>query len=162
MNRLEPELPFARLGIGLYGYSDIPEFDGILQPAMTFRSIVLCTRELPQGSLVSYNALYKLPEDGKLAVIPVGYADGYPRILSNRTEVLIRGKRVPIRGRICMGMMMPDVSNMTDLRSGEEVVLLGRQGDECITAAELAEKAGTIPHEILCNFGKHPNRRIVE
>ena len=160
LNQLAPELPFARLGIGLYGYSDEPGFASQLQPAMTFRSRILSVKELPEGSLVSYSGLYQLPEAGRLAVIPVGYADGYPRLLSNRVEVLIRGKRVPVRGRICMGMLMADAASLPDLQPGEEVVLLGRQGDECISAAELADKAGTIAHEILCNLGKHPNRRI--
>jgi len=161
-NRLAPELPFARLGIGLYGYSEEPEYATELQPAMTFRSRVLSVKELPKGSLVSYSGLYQLPQAGRLAVIPVGYADGYPRMLSNHAEVLIRGRRLPVRGRICMGMLMADAANMPDLQPGEEVVLLGKQGNECITAGELAQKAGTIPHEILCNLGKHPNRKICQ
>jgi alanine racemase len=160
LNQLAPELPFARLGIGLYGYSEVPGFRSLLQPAMTFRSRLLDVKELPAGSLVSYGGLYQLPQDGRLAVIPVGYADGYPRQLSNKADVLIQGRRLPVRGRVCMGMIMVDIANMPDLQPGEEVVLLGRQGDECITAAELAEKADTIPHEILCNLGKHPNRKI--
>ena len=162
LNQLAPDLPFARLGIGLYGYSDEQEFDAHLMPAMTFRSRVLSVKELPEGSLVSYSGLYKLPETGRLAVIPVGYADGYPRMLSNKAEVLIRGKRVPVRGRICMGMLIADAGSIPDVQPGEEVVLLGKQGNECITAAELAKMAGTIAHEILCNLGKHPNRKICE
>ncbi|MFA6929415.1 MAG: alanine racemase [Lentisphaeria bacterium] len=160
LNRLAPELPFARLGIGLYGYSNEQEFSTQLQPAMTFRSRVLSVKELPSGSLVSYHALYQLPQAGRLAVVPVGYADGYPRTLSNKAEVLIRGQRLPVRGRICMGMLIIETSSLPDLQPGEEVVLLGQQGNECISAAELAAKAGTIAHEILCNLGKHPNRII--
>ncbi len=160
LNRLAPDLPFARLGIGLYGYSELPEFASQLRLAMTFRSKVISIRELPAGSLVSYNGTYQMPQAGRLAVVPVGYADGYPRALSNQAEVLIRGRRLPVRGRVCMGMLMVDAEQMPDLQAGEEVVLLGHQGAECINADELAAKTNTIPHEILCNLGKHPNRII--
>jgi alanine racemase len=161
LNRLAPELPFARLGIGLYGYCDVPEFASQLRPAMTFRSKVISVKDLPAGSLVSYGGVYQMPQAGRLALVPVGYADGYPRKLGNQTEVLIRGQRLPVRGRICMGMMMVDAEKIPDLQPGEEVVLLGRQGDECISADELAAKTNSIPHEILCNLGKHGNRTII-
>ncbi|MBP1583578.1 MAG: hypothetical protein J6866_06450, partial [Victivallales bacterium] len=88
----------------------------------------------------------------------VGYADGYPRCLGNRACVLIGGKRCPIRGRICRGMLMADVTECGDVRPGDEVVLIGRQGEAEIRIEELAELAGTITYEIFCNIGKHPVR----
>ena len=93
--------------------------------------------------------------------MPVGYANGYPRCLGNRAEVLVRGQRAPIRGRICMGMMMIDVTNIPGVTPGDEVVLLGAQGSEKIDGDELAKLAGTIPYEILCALGKESNRIYV-
>ena len=101
------------------------------------------------------------PEGARIAVVPVGYADGYPRALGNRASVLVGGRRCPIRGRVCMGMLMVDVSAVPEAKSGDEVVLLGRQGAECIDASELAGLVGTIPYEIVCSLGKSPHRRFV-
>jgi alanine racemase len=158
-HHLAPELPCGRLGIGLYGCCpDQTERDDELQPALEFGSQVISVKELPAGRTVSYGATYELPAPARLAVVPVGYADGYPRCLGNRACVLIGGKRCPIRGRICMGMLMADVTECGDVRPGDEVVLIGRQGEAEIRIEELAELAGTITYEIFCNLGKHPVR----
>ena len=85
--------------------------------------------------------------------LPIGYGDGYPRILSNRASVLVRGKRAPLVGRVCMDMIMADVADIPDVTMDDEVVLLGRQGDDEITPDELAEQAETIPYEIMLGFG---------
>ncbi len=149
------EFPIARPGVTLYGYGtrcNHPELR--FKPVMTFKSRVISLKELPAGSRVSYGGTYRIQEQSQLlAVIPVGYSDGYPRALSNQAEVLICGKRAPIRGRICMGMLMVDVSAIPEVAIGSEVVLLGEQGDQCIDAAELAAKIDTIPYELLCSIG---------
>lgn len=161
LNKVATELPFARLGIGLYGYSDTNIVTNSMQAVMTLKSKVVAVKKITKGKTVSYNALYEFDKDGVLAVIPLGYADGYPRILGNKADVLIRGKRLPIRGRVCMNMLMADASELENLQAGEEVVLLGKQKNEKIGADELAEKAGTNTHEILCNIGKIKQRKFV-
>ena len=161
LHGMMPELPYARLGIGLYGYSDLPQYAEKLQGAMCLKSRVLSIKEVPADCLVSYGGTYKTKAKTRLAVVPLGYADGYPRALGNQGELLIRGQRCPIRGRVCMGMLMADLGQLPEVQCGEEVVLLGKQGDDCISAAELAAKINSIPHEILCNLGKHPKRSYV-
>ncbi|NMA43220.1 MAG: alanine racemase [Oligosphaeraceae bacterium] len=162
LNGIMPELPYARLGIGLYGYCGVPQYADALQAAMSLKSMVLSMKEVPEDNPVSYGGTYRTTAKTRLAVVPVGYADGYPRALGNLGDVLIRGQRCPIRGRVCMGMLIADVSHLPELQCGEEVILLGRQGNERISAAELASKINSIPHEILCNLGKHPRRRFVQ
>ncbi|MFA6816099.1 MAG: alanine racemase [Lentisphaeria bacterium] len=154
-----PELPFGRLGIGLYGYAS--EKAGVLKPAMTFASKIISLKTVFAGQRVSYGGLRLLECDARLAVVPVGYADGYPRCLGNRMDVLVGGKRCPIYGNLCMGMMMVNVSDVPEVQVGDEVVLLGHQGDAVITADELAERAGTISYELLCALGKNGHRRVL-
>jgi len=158
LNDLVPELPFARPGIGLYGYTEMPAFAGKLLPAMSLKCRVSSVKSVPAGACVSYSCLQQLSRASRLAVIPFGYADGYPRCLTNVTAVLLRGQRVPILGRICMGMMMVDVTEVPGVAAGEEAVLLGCQGEDSIMADELAARANTISHEILCGLGKYPQR----
>ena len=93
------------------------------------------------------------PRDLRVATLPVGYADGWGRLLSNRGQVLIRGQRVPVIGRVCMDMTMVDVTGLQEVRVGDEVVLIGRQGREELTADEVAEAQGTISYEVLCRIG---------
>lgn len=96
----------------------------------------------------------------RIATLPVGYGDGYPRLLSNRGAVLVRGRRAPVVGRVCMDMILVDVTGVPGVAIGDEVVLLGRQGEEEIPADELARLTGTIPYEITCNVGKRVPRRL--
>lgn len=148
LNRLAPELPGIRIGLGLYGYGG----DG-LKPAMSLRSRIMAVKTLPAGSSISYGATHVLTRPSRIAVIPVGYADGYPRCLGGQGELLIDGRRAPIVGRVCMGMCMADVTPWPEVAAGHEAVLLGAQRNERIDAEELAAKAGTIPYEILCALG---------
>lgn len=154
----------ARAGIALYGYYPDGEAGRRraqgerLIPAMSFTSRVIQVKTVPAGAGVSYGHTYITPHTTRLAVIPVGYEDGYMRVLSNRAEVLIRGRRTPIRGRICMNMCMADVTGFEDVQAGDEVVLLGTQGRETITADEIAQWAGTISYEILCLIGNNNER----
>ena len=98
----------------------------------------------------------------RVATVPVGYADGYPRALSDRADVLIRGTRCRVIGRICMDQCMVDVTHLPEARMGDTVTLIGRDGAEEVTAAELAEKAGTIPYEIVCGISKRVPRIDVQ
>lgn len=162
LNKLAPELPFARLGIGLYGYHPDPVPAPELRPVLKLRSVVASLKTVPAPRTVSYGATYALEQEEKLAVVPVGYADGFSRALSNTgLEVLVRGRRCPIRGRICMGMMMVDVSALPEISLGDEVVLLGSQGQDCITISELAARLGTITHELLCLLGNNPHHKFI-
>jgi len=151
----------ARIGISLYGYHPAGEIGADdtlpnLIPAMTCTSKVIQLKEIASGSGISYGHIYKTESTEKIAVLPIGYEDGFSRLLSNKAEVLIGGKRAPVRGRICMNLCMVDVSHIEDVAVGDEVVLLGTQGNETITADEIADKVGTISYEILCMFG-HAN-----
>lgn len=153
----------VRPGISLYGYyPDGEKKNGTdedrLMPAMSFVSKVLQVKEVPEGYGISYGHTFITDKPTVLAVLPVGYEDGYLRALSNKAEVLIHGKRVPIRGRICMNLCMVDVTSLTDVKPGDEVVLLGSQGKETITADDIGRWAKTISYEILCLLGNNNER----
>ena len=154
-------LDLVRPGLMLYGVYPtvtIPRTIGI-EPALTWRSAVVLSKPLPAGSPVSYGATWTPDRDTRVVVVPMGYGDGYPRLLSNRGEVLIRGRRHPVVGRVCMDQFMVDVGPDTDVRVGDEVVIIGAQGDERITANELAARAQTIPYEILTGITSRVPRR---
>ncbi len=129
-----------------------------LRPVMTFKTRVVLIKEFPGGYSIGYGRAYTTSGPTKIATIPVGYGDGYGRILSNQGEALVMGKRVPIIGRVSMDMCTIDVSSVPGCRIGEECVLMGRQGSECISADEVAAKAQTISYEILCALGKRAPR----
>jgi alanine racemase len=150
----------VRPGIALYGYSPFEESFG-LWPVLSLRSKVLAVRNLPVGSPVSYGRTFVTKRDSRIAVIPVGYADGYSRLFSNNAEMLLQGCRVPVVGRVCMDMTMLDVTDVPNVSEGDEVVLLGRQGDEKITAAGLAERINTIPYEILTALGTRARKAFL-
>jgi alanine racemase len=124
-----------------------------LRPAMTWKCHVVQVKDVPTGQTVGYGRSWKAPVASRIAVLPVGYSDGYPRALSNRAHVLVRGCPAPIRGRICMNLCMVDVTHIPGVQAGDEVVLLGQQKDEEITAEQLAELLNTIPYEILTLLG---------
>ena len=116
---------------------------------------VLLVRDLPTGVALSYGGTFVTQRPSRIATLPVGYADGYPRALSNKGQVLIHGCRAPILGRVCMDMCMADVTDVpARVEPGDEVVLLGSQGEECIDAWGLAELADTIPYEVLTGFSE--------
>jgi alanine racemase len=151
--------PIARVGIALYGSSPQWSFAKQLLPAMSFQSEIIYVKTVPSGETISYGRTYKTKKATRVATIPVGYADGYNRMFSNKSSVLIQGKRAPVIGRVCMNLIMVDISNIDNISHGEPVVLLGKQDDDCITADELASYANTISYEIMCSFGA-ANHRI--
>jgi alanine racemase len=141
----------VRAGLMLYGYypshtttESIP-----LKPAMAFQSTVSLVKRIRAGESVSYGRRFIAPRKTTIATIPVGYADGYFRLLTGKSSVLMQGSRFPVVGTICMDQMMVDVGN-TPIDAGEEVVLIGKQKDDRILADELADRIGTIPYEVLC------------
>ena len=153
---------FARAGIMLYGVSPLPEFQNILCPVMTWKTRIGLIRDMPKGSSISYGRTFIAPRAMKVATLAAGYADGYPRHLSNRAAaVLVRGQRCPLLGRVTMDLMMVDVSAVDRVETGDEVVLLGRQSEAEISCAELAEKAGTITWEITTRVGQRVRRVFV-
>jgi alanine racemase len=155
-----PGFNLVRPGLMLYGLHPAPALRARipLRPALRWKTAVLSVKRVCRGETVSYGRTYPCPKESLVAVLPVGYADGYSRRFSNRGEVLVRGKRAKIAGIVCMDLTMADVSEIPDIQPGEEVVLLGKQGSEEISAAELAGWAGTIPYEILCGIGKRVPR----
>lgn len=157
-----PTHEIVRAGIMLYGISPLPEFQELLTPAMTWKTRIGLIREMPKGSSISYGRTFITPREMRIATLTCGYADGYPRHLGNcDAAVLVRGQRCPLLGRVTMDLMMIDVSHISDVDIGDEVVLLGRQGDEEISALELADKAGTIAWEITTRVGARVKRVFV-
>ena len=120
-----------------------------LRPAATWTVRVSQVRMVPAGETVGYGRTWLAPVDSRIAVLPVGYADGYPRALSGRGHVLVRGQRAPLRGRICMNLCMVDVTHIEGVVAGDEAVLLGHQDDDAITPEQLADWLGTIAYEVL-------------
>ena len=158
----DPVFDIVRGGIMLYGISPLPEFQKLLKPVMTWKTRIALVRDMPKGSSISYGRTFITPRQMRVATLSAGYADGYPRHLSNRgAAVLVRGKRCALLGRVTMDLIMIDVSGIEDVDLGEEVVLMGRQGDEEISCAELAEKADTITWEIITRVGNRVPRVFV-
>ncbi|MBI1987420.1 MAG: alanine racemase [Nitrospinae bacterium] len=129
-----------------------------LEPVLTLKTRIHCIKRFPPGSSIGYGQTYFTTRESRIAVLPLGYADGYSRSLSNRASVLVKGKRAPVVGRISMDLCTIDVTEIPGLEEGEEVVLLGRQGEEEITAWELASLQGTIPYEVFTAIGKRVPR----
>lgn len=129
-----------------------------LRPAMKVKTEILSLRRLKKGTPVSYGRTFITARESLIAVLPVGYADGYSRAFSNNSEVIVRGRRVPVIGRVCMDLTMVDVTDVGGVDAGDEVILLGVQGDETITASELASRAGTISYEVLTSLGSKSRR----
>ena len=152
----------VRAGIILYGISPLPEFQKLLKPVMTWKTRICLVRDMPKGSSVSYGRTFITPREMRVATLSAGYADGYPWQLSNRgAAMLARGQRCPLLGRVTMDLMVIDVTNIDDVQVGDEVVLMGRDGSEEISCAELAERAGTIPWEIVTRIGARVPRVYV-
>lgn len=146
----------VRCGISIYGYYPslyIKEQAKIeLSPVLQWESRIAYVKSICSGETVSYGRAYTANGNIRVATLPVGYADGYPRILSNKSSVLVCGKRAPVIGRVCMDQLMIDITNIPDANMGSEVVLIGEQGSEQITADELAHLSGTISYEILTSI----------
>ncbi|MBQ6293320.1 MAG: alanine racemase [Lachnospiraceae bacterium] len=152
----DTSLNMVRLGIAAYGIypSETMLRPVVLHPVMELKSRVSCIRDIPAGTGVSYGYAYVAPLPRRIATIPAGYADGYSRLLSDVGDVLIRGRRAPIRGRVCMDQMMVDVTDIPDAAVGDEVTLIGRDGSEEITVQELQDRTGILTYEIICGLSR--------
>jgi alanine racemase len=149
----------VRAGLILYGSSPVPEGQKFLRPAMTLKSRIAWLSEFPAGRSVSYGRTFVTTRRTRVATISAGYADGFPRSISNSGgEVLVGGRRCPLLGRITMDLMMADVSEVSGVQLGDEVVLIGKQGSEEILATEVAERSGTITWEIFTGIGSRVRR----
>ena len=159
---LEPEFDMVREGIILYGLLPSDEVDlsriGGVKPAMALRSHVSLVKTLPAGTPVSYGCTYVTPKESVIATVMAGYADGVPRLLSGCGEVLIRGVKAPIVGRVCMDQFMVDVTHIPGVCAGDVVTVFGTDGSETITADEVATKAQTIGYELVCCIAPRVSR----
>jgi alanine racemase len=153
-------LDMVRPGIILYGLVPSPWMDGILplQPAMELKTVVSMTKTVPDGTSVSYGRTFNSKHDTTIATLPIGYADGYPRVMSNRAHMLVCGRRVPVIGRVCMDQCLLDVTGIDGVREGSTVTVFGKDGDECIPVEEFAALQGTINYETVCLIGKRVPR----
>jgi alanine racemase len=162
-----PDMHFnmVRAGIILYGLepSDEVLLDRIeLRQAMSLKVRITHVKEIEAGQSVSYGRKFIADKKTKIASLPIGYADGYTRMLSGKAEALVKGKRVPVVGRICMDQCMIDVTGIDDVKVGDEVVLFGKQDGAFISIDELAAKLGTINYEIVCMIGKRVPRVYIK
>jgi alanine racemase len=146
----------VRPGIMLYGSYPSPMFQDLikLKPIMTLKTRIHFLKWVPPQTRISYGGTFVTERESLIATLPIGYADGYDGHLSNQGEVLIRGKRAPVVGKVCMDFIMADVTHIPKVSKGDEVILMGRQGKEQITADEIAGKIDSIPYEVLCAVGK--------
>lgn len=163
INYPQYHLDRCRPGIILFGMlPDKNTRDIGLRPALSLKAVVSQTRTIEAGMTVSYGRKFTATEKMTLATLPIGYADGYSRLLSNNGEVLIHGKRAKIVGRICMDQCMIDVSDIPDVKRGDEVTIIGRDGDEVISATDIADRMNTINYEITCLIGKRVPRVYIK
>lgn len=162
----------ARAGISLYGYWPSKETrlswiqlhgrgEVALKPVLAWKTLVSQVKRVKKGEYIGYGCTFRTTRDSRIAVLPIGYYDGYDRKLSNRGMVLIRGQRVPVVGRVCMNLLMIDVTDLAETAVGDEAVLIGRDGDEEVSADTLAEMAGSINYEILARLGAHVPKILV-
>ena len=155
-------MDMVRAGISLYGYPPVPENNPGLQICMRWTAKISFIKELPAGEYISYGRTYRTDRTKRIATVTCGYADGYPRCASEKAEVLIHGMRAKILGRICMDQMMADITDIPEARTEDEVVLMGIDGEERITAEDIAKWAGTISYEILLSAGSRVERIFSE
>ena len=153
-------LNMVRPGIIIYGMYPKKSFAKFfkLKPALSLKTKIVYIKDVPQGRSISYGRTYITDKDTKIATLPIGYADGYERILSNKAYVLVKGQRARVVGKVTMDQVMIDVGHVKGARLGDEVVLIGKQGKDRITTEELARLCGTIPYEIVCSIGSRVPR----
>lgn len=164
MQNPRANMDLVRAGISIYGIypsGEVAREPVRLTPVLEWKAKVAFVKEIPAGTLVSYGGTFQAPAPMKVATIPVGYGDGYPRSLSNRGYILVQGKRAPIIGRICMDQFMVDVTGL-DVQTGEEVTLIGEDGGARITVDEMAALSGRFPYEFVCDIGKRVPRIYLE
>jgi len=159
----ESHFDMVRPGISIYGSYPSPQVNHCvaLRPAMALVTAITFLKEVPEDTAISYGRTFVTKRKSKIATLPVGYGDGYPRSLSNKGEVLVKGRRAPVVGRVCMDMTLIDVTDIPDAELGCNVVLFGTQGGEEILVDEVAAKAGTISYEVLCNITKRVPRDYI-
>ena len=150
----------VRPGIMLYGSYPAAGLRNVvkLRPVLTLKTRIHFVKSVPAGRGISYGGTFVTRRESLIATLPIGYADGYSTQLSNRGEVIIRGKRAPVLGRVCMDLVMVDVTDIPNVSIGDEAVLIGKQGRERITVEEIAQKIGSISYEVLCSIGKRVPR----
>jgi alanine racemase len=154
-------LTMVRPGLMLYGYDPLERRGGFdLRPVLSLVTRIAYLKKVPAGVPISYGRTFVTKRESLIATVPIGYADGYSRGLSNRGEALVRGRRVPVAGRVCMDMIMLDVTDVPSVAEGDEVALIGCQGQERITADDLAGWTGTIAYEVLCGIGARVPRIV--
>lgn len=165
----EARFNFVRVGIGVYGLwpsektriaAERNQIRIELEPVMTWKTVVAQVKDVKKGDFIGYGCSYEMPNNGRIAVLPVGYYDGFVRLLSNRGQVLIRGKRCPVVGRVCMNMIMVDVSDIPEIHLEDEAVLLGKQGNEEITAEIIGNLSQTINYEVTTRINEKITRLI--
>lgn len=161
----ETQMDLVRAGISLYGLWPSEEMDKsrmVLRPLFGLYSHIVYMKTVPAGTPVSYGGTYVTDKERRIATIPVGYGDGYPRGLSGKGDVLIRGKRTPILGRVCMDQFMVDVTEIPEAEEGDLVTLIGRDKEEQITMEELGELSGRFNYELACDLGSRIPRVYME
>ncbi|MFQ5911962.1 MAG: alanine racemase [Nitrospinota bacterium] len=159
----DSRLDMVRLGVLLYGVSPrAGDWVEGFSPVMSWKSRVTHINEAEGPRTVGYGRTFRTSARSRIAIVPMGYADGYPRVLSNKADVLVRGRRAPVVGAVSMDMLTVSVGHLPGVSVGEEVVLLGEQGKEKVTAEELADLADSVPYEILCGLSRRVPRVYVE
>ncbi|MBQ8189738.1 MAG: alanine racemase [Lachnospiraceae bacterium] len=161
----DANMDMVRAGIILYGLWPSDEVNQNvlnLQPVLSLKSHIVYVKDIEAGSCISYGGTFRADRDMKIATIPIGYGDGYPRGLSNKGTVLIAGKRAPILGRVCMDQFMVDVSHIPEAKEGMEVTLIGTDGNESITMEELGSISGRFNYELACDLGKRIPRAFIK
>ena len=164
MEMPEANMDMVRAGITLYGLmpSDEVSAEGFdFKPVMSLHSHISYNKTIHAGQSVSYGGIFTAKKDTVVATVPLGYGDGYPRMLTGKGSVLIHGRRCPIIGRICMDQFMCDVTDMENVTVGGYATLIGRDGDELITADDIADMTGTIGYEIVCGISARVPRIII-
>ncbi len=158
-------LDMVRCGIICYGHypsNDVHKEKLPLETAMTFKTVVTNVKDVPKNTPISYGGTFVTDKKMKIATIAIGYADGYSRVLSNKAEVIINGKKARLVGNICMDQAMADVSDIDDVKIGDEVILFGKSGNNMITVESVAQIIGTINYELLCVVGKRVPRVYIK
>ena len=161
----EANMDVVRAGISLYGMwpsDEVQKANLDLQPVLSLKSRIVFLKDLEPDRTISYGATYKTNGWQRIATIPVGYGDGYPRSLSNKGYVLLHGKKAPICGRICMDQFMVDVTHIPEAKEGDTVVLVGTDGPECISMEEIGALSGRFNYEFACDLGKRIPRVYVK